>query len=487
MELTQNQILRCNRLMYTVVLFLCSFYIVNVGLYFKTRKMTTLILFIVTALTILIATIVYKLFKEKSGVRYALAGIFFINYSVTLFLFSDLCYYSYMFAIMLVAIFYLDKRFLNILTLATEIINAINIFVYQSKVLHLYKLVEFVYVPLMIGIMYVVFRFAIKVFTQFMRESRDAVLEKAKKNEETAQIVFDTVESINTEFKDILKELKEINIETKNNVSSMSAIADTTEDTANEITSQASMTGDIQKAIRKSTDNVNYAQQTTGEVQNIVQKGIQLVEKLTNQSQQVNTSTNQMADSTKVLGKRVNDVLDIVDVIMSISNQTNLLALNASIEAARAGEAGKGFAVVAEEIRKLSDDTKNSTQQITEIIKELSEVTKNTMKMLDSSVEGIDKQNSMIIEVDKGFTEAGTYMTKLKDVMDGIVNDVNIIDESNVTIVDSINQLSASTEQISSCAQTSAGSSEAIMNRLNAFTERINAISDKLNYLVTNI
>ena len=76
MELTQNQILRCNRLMYTVVLFLCSFYIVNVGLYFKTRKMTTLILFIVTALTILIATIVYKLFKEKSGVRYALAGIF---------------------------------------------------------------------------------------------------------------------------------------------------------------------------------------------------------------------------------------------------------------------------------------------------------------------------------------------------------------------------------------------------------------------------
>ena len=35
-------------------------------------------------------------------------------------------------------------------------------------------------------------------------------------------------------------------------------------------------------------------------------------------------------------------------------------------------EAGKGFAVVAEEIRKLSDDTRNSTQQITEIIKELS-------------------------------------------------------------------------------------------------------------------
>lgn len=40
--------------------------------------------------------------------------------------------------------------------------------------------------------------------------------------------------------------------------------------------------------------------------------------------------------------------------------------------------------------------------------------------------------------------KAETYMTKLKDVMDGIVKDINIIDESNVTSVDSINQLSAS-------------------------------------------
>lgn len=43
-----------------------------------------------------------------------------------------------------------------------------------------------------------------------------------------------------------------------------------------------------------------------------------------------------------------------------------------------------------------------------------------------------------------GDYKAETYMTKLKDVMDGIVKDINIIDESNVTIVNSINQLSAS-------------------------------------------
>ncbi len=74
------------------------------------------------------------------------------------------------------------------------------------------------------------------------------------------------------------------------------------------------------------------------------------------------------------LSDNVQKIRGIVTAIRAIADQTNRLALNAAIEAARAGDAGRGFSVVADEVRTLSERTREATEQISRIIPQESAV-----------------------------------------------------------------------------------------------------------------
>ncbi len=105
--------------------------------------------------------------------------------------------------------------------------------------------------------------------------------------------------------------------------------------------------------------------------------------------------------------KKVNDITDLIN---SVAEQTNLLTLNAAIEAARAGEAGKGFTVVAEKIRKLSDQTKNSSVSINNLIN----------NVLDSSKNLATSTSEMSTELENQKVSMNKSIVSFKNISDSV-------------------------------------------------------------------
>jgi len=78
-------------------------------------------------------------------------------------------------------------------------------------------------------------------------------------------------------------------------------------------------------------------------------------------------------DEIKNVSRIAEEITEVLGFIKQIADETKMLGLNAAIEAARAGEQGRGFGVVAEEIRKLSDESKETVIKIRSLIDEIGE------------------------------------------------------------------------------------------------------------------
>lgn len=257
---------------------------------------------------------------------------------------------------------------------------------------------------------------------------------------------------------EMVNELKESSEVVKRSVGD---ISESTNLTAENIQTQTVMTQSIQENIEQTVARSEHMVQVAERSGQLNGENLEMMNQLREQGEVLKATNEQVIESMKKLQENVANVKNITQTILNISSQTNLLALNASIESARAGEAGRGFAVVAEEIRQLSERTKNETENISAILAELNANAEETASAVDKSAEVTQKQEEMITVAAEKFEEMNSNVNELSADISEIDAMLESLASANNQIVDNIMQLSATTEEVTAASQQSAELTEA--------------------------
>ena len=323
----------------------------------------------------------------------------------------------------------------------------------------------------------------IKLLIKNNEESIETITVASQKQEASHKKTIAVAEEVSQHFTEAMDMLDRLNQSVDTSNFAMSNIAESTESTAEAIQAQANMCTEIQNhtdEAERETRNMIEASKRTGEN---VAEGSTMVRELKEQAHNVETASSVTVEVIESLTQKVAEVQNFVGTILSISSQTNLLALNASIEAARAGEAGRGFAVVAEEIRQLSEQTKDASNNITSIIEELNGDTKRANESIKNSVESVEKQNQLIEETREKFQKINEGVSELINNISNTERVIKEILQSTSVISENITQLSATSEEVAASSTEGLRTSETTVGDMKACREILEVINSLVQEL----
>ena len=218
-----------------------------------------------------------------------------------------------------------------------------------------------------------------------------------------------------------------------------------------------------------------------------------MVADLSEKAQAATQIARSLVGDIEEVNARSEDINGFMGVISSLAEQTNLLSLNASIEAARAGEAGKGFAVVAEEIRKLSEETKEAGSRINQIVADIQKTTQNTTasakraeEFLQSQSDSIEGTVLVLGDIAHNVESLVTVLRTVTARIDNMVQGKNEVLDAIGSIAACSEQEAASTEHITASVSGQAQQANKLLQEAVGLEESVRRLEMSMDHFVVD-
>lgn len=208
-------------------------------------------------------------------------------------------------------------------------------------------------------------------------------------------------------------------------------------------------------------------------------RGLEAVETLKTSNVRSARTAAEVSQFIRSFVEKSQSIGEFVSAINTIAEQTNLLALNAAIEAARAGEAGRGFAVVADEVRKLADNSKKSTEHVEDIMEGIMEEADTAFAMMDTMDEVVSDQTNAVDNTTDTFNVIASNIENIIGRIDDISQSIAIMEKDKDDVTYAMQNISAVSEEAAAASQEIAAATQ---EQKNSIAEMV-ASSKTLNQL----
>lgn len=152
-----------------------------------------------------------------------------------------------------------------------------------------------------------------------------------------------------------------------------------------------------------STEKLDSLRQVSTNLAETVEKMAATTDEIAKVSEVVSNRIQEVSSESESITKSIEEAYQVIKAIQDIANRSKILGLNASIEAARAGEYGKGFSVVANEIGKMADQSRDSSDNIIKYLQKVSKAVQQNNETIQEIVGTTVEHSASIQELNSSF------------------------------------------------------------------------------------